>query len=43
VAEPSNEQGKKIVPKLLYARQPEDAQEGRKIRKLPGSPHAPGD
>jgi hypothetical protein len=31
------------VPKLLYARQPEDAEEERKIGKLAGSRHAPGD
>lgn len=31
------------VPKLLTARTPEDAEEERKIRKLAGSRHAPGD
>ena len=31
------------VPKLLCARQPEDAEEQRKIHKLAGSRHAPGD
>jgi DNA-directed RNA polymerase specialized sigma24 family protein len=31
------------VPKLLSARAPEDAEEERKIRKLAGSRHAPGD
>lgn len=30
------------MPKLLTARQPEDAEEQRKIRKLAGSRHAPG-
>src|SRR5258708_8609196 len=32
-----------VVPKLLYARSPADAEEERKIRKLAGSRHAPGD
>lgn len=32
-----------IVPKLLTARQTEDTEEERKIRKLAGSRHAPGD
>jgi hypothetical protein len=31
------------VPKLLSARAPQDAEEERKIRKLAGSRHAPGD
>jgi hypothetical protein len=31
------------VPKLLSARLPKDAEEERKIRKLAGSRHAPGD
>ena len=31
------------VPKLLCARQPEDAEEQRKIHKLAGSRHAHGD
>ncbi|SBW22807.1 transposase [Candidatus Protofrankia californiensis] len=31
------------MPKLLYARPPVDAEEERKIRKLAGSRHAPGD
>jgi transposase len=31
------------VPRLLCARRPEDAEEGRKIRKLASSRHAPGD
>lgn len=31
------------MPKLLTARAPEDAEEERKIRKLAGSRHAPGD
>jgi transposase len=31
------------VPKLLRASQPEDAEEERKVRKLAGSRHAPGD
>jgi transposase len=31
------------MPKLLYARPPADAEEKRKIRKLAGSRHAPGD
>jgi transposase len=32
-----------VMPKLLYARPPADAEEERKIRKLAGSRHAPGD
>jgi transposase len=32
-----------FMPKLLYARPPADAEEERKIRKLAGSRHAPGD
>jgi hypothetical protein len=35
--------GEEIMPKLLHARQPEDAEEEEKIRKLAGSRHAPGD
>ncbi len=31
------------MPKLLFARAPEDVEEERKIRKLAGSRHAPGD
>jgi hypothetical protein len=31
------------VPRLLRARRPEDAEEERKVRKLAGSRHAPGD
>jgi len=31
------------VPKLLHAREPQDTEEERKIRKLAGSRHAPGD
>ena len=31
------------MPKLLCARAPEDLEEGRKIRRLAGSRHAPGD
>ncbi|KLL09635.1 transposase, partial [Protofrankia coriariae] len=31
------------MPKLLYARPPADTEEERKIRKLAGSRHAPGD
>jgi DNA-binding CsgD family transcriptional regulator len=31
------------VPKLLRACAPQDAEEERKIRKLAGSRHAPGD
>lgn len=31
------------MPKLLNARQPEDAEEERKVRKLADSRHAPGD
>lgn len=31
------------MPKLLRARVPEDAEEQRKVRKLAGSRHAPGD
>lgn len=31
------------MPKLIRASQPEDAEEERKIRKLAGSRHAPGD
>jgi transposase len=33
----------KIVPRLLRARRPEDAEEERKVRKLASSRHAPGD
>src|SRR5258708_39176828 len=32
-----------VMPKLLYARPPADAEEERKVRKLAGSRHAPGD
>jgi hypothetical protein len=32
-----------VVPKLLYARPAADAEEERKIRRLAGSRHAPGD
>jgi hypothetical protein len=32
-----------IVPKLLHARAPQNIEEERKIRKLAGSRHAPGD
>jgi DNA-binding CsgD family transcriptional regulator len=35
--------GEQIMPKLLRARQPEDTEEERKIRKLANSRHAPGD
>ena len=31
------------MPKLLYARMPEDAEEERKVHKLAASRHAPGD
>jgi transposase len=31
------------MPKLLHARAPEDVEEERKVRKLAGSRHAPGD
>ena len=31
------------MPRLLRARAPEDAEEERKVRKLAGSRHAPGD
>src|ERR671939_1480267 len=31
------------MPKLLHARPPADAEEERKVRKLAGSRHAPGD
>ena len=31
------------MPKLLSARAPEDADEERKVHKLAGSRHAPGD
>jgi hypothetical protein len=31
------------VPRLLRARRPQDAEEERKIYKLAGSRHAPGD
>jgi transposase len=37
------EEGEVHVPKLLSARLPKDAEEERKIRKLAGSRHAPGD
>jgi transposase len=43
VDEPPSEEGEEIVPKLLYARMPEDAEEVRKVHKLAGSRHAPGD
>jgi len=43
VAEPPNGKGEKNVPKLLRARAPEDTEEERKIHKLAGSRHAPGD
>jgi transposase len=33
----------KIVPKLLRAREPQDVEEERKIHKVAGSRHAPGD
>src|SRR5215211_2706863 len=42
-AEPPNAEGEENVPKLLYARTPEDAEEVRKIHKLSRSRHAPGD
>src|SRR5258706_3247909 len=32
-----------VMPKLLFARPPADAEEERKVRKLAGSRHAPGD
>jgi len=35
--------GEEIMPKLLHARQPEDAEEEGKIRKLADSRHAPAD
>jgi transposase len=43
VVEPPNEEGEENVPKLLSARAPQDVEEERKIRKLAGSRHAPGD
>ena len=43
VSEPPNGKGVGDVPKLLCARAPEDLEEGRKIRRLAGSRHAPGD
>ena len=43
VAEPPIGEGEENVPKLLHARAPQDTEEGRKIRKLAGSRHAPGD
>jgi transposase len=43
VAEPPTGEGVEDVPKLLCARAPEDVEEERKIRKLAGSRHAPGD
>jgi transposase len=42
-AEPLNGEGEENVPRLLYARTPEDAEEERKIHKLSRSRHAPGD
>jgi transposase len=42
-AEPPNGEGEVNVPKLLYARTPEDAEEERKIHKLSRSRHAPAD
>jgi hypothetical protein len=43
VTEPSTGEKEKIVPKLLYARVTEDAEEEHKVHKLAGSRHAPGD
>jgi transposase len=43
VAEPRIGEGEENVPKLLHARAPQDTEEGRKIRKLAGNRHAPGD
>ena len=43
MAEPPNGKGEENVPKLLRARAPEDTEEERKIHKLAGSRHAPGD
>jgi hypothetical protein len=43
VVEPPNGKGEENVPKLLRARAPEDTEEERKIHKLAGSRHAPGD
>jgi transposase len=42
-AEPPNGEGEENVPKLLYARTPEDAEEERKIHRLSRSRHAPAD
>jgi transposase len=41
--EPPSGEGEENVPKLLTARLPDDADEVRKVRKLAGSRHAPGD
>src|SRR5919106_411371 len=35
--------GREAMPKLLFARPPQDAEEQRQIRKLANSRHAPGD
>ena len=43
MVEPPNGRGEENVPKLLRARAPEDTEEERKIHKLAGSRHAPGD
>ena len=43
MVEPPNGKGEQNVPKLLRARAPEDTEEERKIHKLAGSRHAPGD
>ncbi len=43
VAESLTGEGEENVPKLLHARDPEDAEEEQKVRKLAGSRHAPGD
>src|SRR5215210_6677234 len=43
VTEPPIGKGVEPMPKLLSARVPENTEEERKIRKLAGSRHAPGD
>jgi transposase len=43
MTEPPTGEGVEDVPKLLRARAPEGLEEERKIRKLAGSRHAPGD
>ncbi len=43
MTEPLTGEREKIMPKLPNARAPEDGEEERKVHKLAGSRHAPGD